>query len=59
MGIDDVDFGGISRAMGGGGISEAQWNEANEIFGIDYANVIGRSEQDDEEEGEDAWSRKK
>ncbi len=56
---DDVDFGGVSRAMGGGGISEAQWNEANEIFGIDYANVIGGVEGDEEEEGEDAWSRKK
>ncbi len=52
---DDLDYGGAAR---GGRISEAQWNEANEIFGIDYANVIGGIGGEGEEHDAE-WSSKK
>jgi transcription elongation factor SPT6 len=52
---DDLDFGGAAR---GGGISEAQWNEANEIFGIDYANVMGGVGGEGEEDDVEGSSKK-
>lgn len=44
-------------ADGGGGVSEAQLNEASEIFGTDYLEFMQQDEQDDDEE--DLFGRKK
>ena len=43
-GFDEEEDDLALRATGAG-ISEAQWNEANEIFGMDYAQVVMEDEQ--------------
>jgi len=45
---DDYD------ASGREGVSEAQWNEANEIFGVDYMNMMEGREAGEDEDDADA-----
>jgi hypothetical protein len=40
-----------------GGVSEAQLNEASEIFGTDYLEFMAKEEQDDDREEEDLFGR--
>ena len=57
-GFDEDDDVGVFGASRGAGISEAQWNEANEIFGMEYSNILGEgglgAEQDDDVGKEEA-----